>query len=58
MTVKLLFALYAGAIPLVPLMGAEEYKKRQDRKRRLICLSIFAVQLLLSAVSIATYCFE
>ena len=32
-----LFLLYAGIIPAVPLIGAEIYKRRNDNTRRSVC---------------------
>ena len=34
---NLAFILYAGAIPLVPLIGAEIFKRRQDWRHRDLC---------------------
>lgn len=47
--------LYAGAIPVVPLIGAELFKRRQDPLRRNVCYGIFLLQLILSIASIVTY---
>lgn len=44
--------LYAGMIPLVPLCGYEYYKKRKNLKRQLICLGLFALQLLISGAAV------
>lgn len=52
---KVLFVLYAGLIPLVPLIGVEIYKKRKDKSRKLVCWGLFALQVVISAVSIIAY---
>ena len=52
---KVLFVLYAGLIPLVPLIGVEIYKKRKDSSRKLVCWVLFALQLMISTISIITY---
>ena len=44
-----LFLLYAGIIPAVPLIGAEIYKRRNDNTRRSVCYVLFFLQLILSA---------
>lgn len=49
------FMLYAGSIPVVPLIGAEIYKRRKDDVRRNVCYGIFALQLLVSIASILLY---
>ena len=41
-----LFLLYAGIIPLI---GAEIYKRRNDNTRRSVCYVLFFLQLMLSA---------
>ena len=51
----ILLILYAGIIPLVPLLGAEKYKRRGDRPRRNVCLLLFGLQLILSASYVITY---
>ena len=52
---NLAFILYAGAIPLVPLIGAEIFKRRQDWRHRDLCYVLVLVQLFLSRVSIFLY---
>lgn len=47
--------LYAGSIPLVPLLGAQHYARRADNVRRNVCYGIFALQLLVSATCIFQY---
>lgn len=49
------FMLYAGAIPVVPLIGAEIFKRRADTPRRNVCYGLFGLQLLLSIAAIVTY---
>ena len=46
------FIFCAGIIPLVPLIGAELFKKRKDRPRRNVCLGLFVLQALLSTAYI------
>ncbi len=43
-----LFLLYVGLIPLVPLIGAERFKARGETKKKWVCRGLFLVQLLLS----------
>ena len=43
-----LFLLYVGSITVVPLIGAEIFKRRKDTRRRNVCYGLFALQLLLS----------
>lgn len=43
-----LFLLYVGSIPVVPLIGAEIFKRRKDTRRRNVYYGLFALQLLLS----------
>ncbi|MDR0840329.1 MAG: hypothetical protein LBN26_02955 [Christensenellaceae bacterium] len=50
-----LFTLYVGLIPIVPLIGAEIFKRRQNAARRNLCYGLFALQLLLSIACIAAY---
>lgn len=47
--------LYAGIIPVVPLIGAEIFKRRADALRRNVCYGLFGLQLLLSIAAIVTY---
>lgn len=51
----LLLMIYAGAIPIVPLIGAEIFKRRKDTLRRNVCYVLFALQLLLSISYVADY---
>ncbi len=52
---RALFVIYAGLIPIVPLIGVEIYKKRGDKLRKLLCWGLFGLQLLISAISIIAY---
>lgn len=49
------FMLYAGLIPVVPLIGAEIFKRKSDSLRRNVCYGVFALQLLVSISSIIAY---
>ena len=51
----MLFILYSGIIPVVPLIGAEIYKRRDDKRRRNVCYGLFALQVLLSIRYIISY---
>lgn len=51
----ILFIAWAGLIPLVPLIGAETFKKRGDSKGKLACYVLFGIQLLLSLSYITVY---
>ncbi len=55
MLIKVLFVIYAAMIPLVPLYGAELYKKQDNRRKRNVCWVVFAVQTLISLGSIISY---
>jgi len=50
-----LLLLYAGLIPLVPLIGAEIFKRRKDILRRNVCYVLFALQLMLSISYVVDY---
>ena len=50
-----LFVLYAGIIPVVPLIGAGIYKRRKDTVRRNVCYGLFLLQLLLSILYVVVY---
>ena len=52
---KILFVIYAGLIPLVPLIGIEIVRKKEDKPRMLICLGLFVTQIVISAASIIAY---
>lgn len=47
--------LYAGVIPIVPLIGAEIFKRRADSLRRNVCYGLFGLQLLVSIAAIVMY---
>ncbi len=51
----ILFIAWAGLIPVVPLIGAEVFKKRKDTKGKLACYILFGLQLLLSIAYITVY---
>lgn len=51
----ILFVLYAGFIPLVPLWGVRHFKAREDDVRKNVCFVLFIVQGLISAGSIVSY---
>ena len=44
------FLLWAGLIPVVPLIGADVFRRRKDRVRRNVCWGLFVLQLLLSTL--------
>lgn len=50
-----LLLLYAGTIPLVPLIGAEIFKRREDIPRRNVCYVLFVLQLVLSISYVVDY---
>ena len=50
-----MFIIYSAAIPIVPLIGAEYYKQRNNRLKKLCCLGLFAVQSLISLGCIVSY---
>lgn len=52
---KILFVIYAGLIPIVPLIGFEIYRAKKNKKKAAICAGLFAMQVLISTVSIITY---
>lgn len=49
------FVFCAGLIPLVPLIGANVFKRRKDNLRRNVCYALFAIQLLLSIFYIISW---
>lgn len=51
----LILLLYAGAIPLVPLIGAEIFKRRKDTFRRNVCYVLFVLQMLFSTGCVLDY---
>ncbi len=42
------FIFCAGIIPIVPLIGADIFRRRKDHVRRNVCLGLFLLQLVLS----------
>ena len=51
----ILFVLYVGLIPAVPLFGANIYRRRSDKVRRNVCYGLFALQLLMSTAYIIAW---
>ena len=51
----ILFIIYTASIPIVPLIGAEYYKRNNNVLKKLCCWGIFAVQSLISAGCIISY---
>ena len=47
-----LLVLYAGAIPVVPLIGVNIFKKRGELGKQAICIALFFIQLLISGSAI------
>lgn len=52
---KLFFVLYAGLIPMVPLIGVEIFRKRSDKRKLKICAALFFMQLCISILSVIAY---
>ena len=52
---KILFVIYAGLIPIVPLIGLEIYRAIKNKKKAIICAGLFVMQVLISTVSIIAY---
>jgi len=48
MWTTVLFLLYVGLIPLVPLLGAQHFTRRKEPKKKWACYALFCVQILLS----------
>lgn len=44
--------LYAGIIPVVPLIGFEIFKSRGDSTKKYICLGLFFLQLFISGAAV------
>lgn len=42
------FIFCAGIIPVVPLIGADIFRRRKDNVRRNVCIGLFVLQLILS----------
>ncbi len=49
------FILYAAFIPVVPLYGTMVYSREKHNTKRLVCWVLFAVQSLISLLSIISY---
>ncbi len=49
---NVLLMLYAGAIPIVPLIGFDIFRKRGDQVKQRICLALFALQIAVSAAAV------
>lgn len=49
------FVLYAGMIPVVPLIGYNIFKSRKERGKQKLCMGLFIGQLLLSCFCIYAY---
>ena len=52
---RILFVIYAGLIPIVPLIGLEIYRAKKNKKKAIICAGLFVMQVLISTVSIIAY---
>lgn len=52
---KVLFVLWVGIIPLVPLVGVQLFRQRGEKKKASVCRLVFAAQLLLSFTYAAVY---
>lgn len=44
--------LYAAAIPVVPLIGVNIFKKRGELGKQAICMALFGMQLLISGMAV------
>ena len=49
------FIFWAGMIPLVPLLGVQHFRRRKDHTRKIVCIILFLMQLLLSVYYILIY---
>ncbi len=52
---KVFFFTYVMLIPIVPLVGAEIYRKNDDKYHKKICMFLFVVQLIVSILSVVFY---
>lgn len=50
-----LFIVYCALIALIPLWGADYFKRKNDDKRSIICWCLFAIQSLISIGSVISY---
>lgn len=48
----ILLVLYAGLIPIVPLVGVDVFRKRNDKIKMYICWGLFGLQLLISGCAV------
>lgn len=52
---EVLFVIWAGIIPLVPLIGVQLFKQRCDKGKAAVCRLLFFGQAILSLAYIAVY---
>lgn len=52
---EVLFVIWAGIIPLVPLIGVQLFKQRCDKRKAAVCRLLFFGQTILSLTYIAVY---
>lgn len=52
---EVLFVIWAGIIPLVPLIGVQLFKQRCDKRKAAVCRLLFFGQAILSLTYIAVY---
>ncbi len=52
---EVLFVIWAGIIPLVPLIGVQLFKQRCDKGKAAVCRLLFFGQAILSLTYIAVY---
>ena len=50
-----LFVLYAGLIPAVPLIGIKIFKRRKETSRRNVCIFLFIMQIIISTCYVIAY---
>jgi len=49
------FLICSGLLPVVPLIGVEIFKRKNDTLRRNVCWGLFVLQLLLSLLYALTW---
>ncbi len=49
------FIFCAGIIPVVPLIGADIFRRRKDNVRRNVCIGLFVLQLILSILYVLAW---
>ncbi len=49
---NILFMAYAGIIPLVPLMGYQHFKAKEQTGKKRVCLWLFLGQIAFSAIMV------